>query len=56
MKTYEYSPFKDAYVPYLLTPELDKAQRTKLFWETLPYAPLPFLTRWILYHTLRALR
>lgn len=51
MNVFEYSPFDDAYVPYLVKPELSRAQLAERLWQELKTSGLPFLTRWIIYRS-----
>ncbi len=53
MKLYDYSPFSDAYVPYLLSPELQPRKRLSLVWGALHALPLTFMTRWVIYQAFR---
>lgn len=46
MKTFEYNPFEDAYVPYIVYPSR-RPMRT--LWEALAETPMPRLSRWIIY-------
>ena len=55
MKTFEYSPFNDVYVPYI-APEITRPNRMRMIWETLANTPLPLMTKWVLYNTLRSWR
>ncbi len=52
MKNFEYSPFTDVYVPYIVYPDVSRAQRMRFIWETLITTPLPLLTRWMIYRAL----
>ena len=50
MKTFEHNPFTDVYVPYLVKPE---SKRVKLLWKIHFYAPVPYLSRWIIAKSFR---
>lgn len=53
MKNLEYSPFTDVYVPYISYPEITPTERLRLVYQTLRAARVPFMTRWVIYQTLR---
>lgn len=57
MKTFEYNPFDDIYIPYIVSPGLAYGERARLFWEiVVATSNIPFLTRWVIYKTLRDLK
>lgn len=49
---FNYSPFEDVYIPYIVEPIIPVWQRKRYLWEKLSLTPLPFLTRWLIYQTL----
>lgn len=56
MRLYEYTPFPDANVPYIVYPESQRRVPLRnLLWETLTSTPLPYLSRWIIYRTITSL-
>lgn len=53
MKSIEYSPFTDIYIPYIQYPDVRPAARLQLIWEALSNSRLPFMTRWMIYQAFR---
>lgn len=54
MKTFDYTPFTDIYIPYLDQPELSYRQREKLWRELINRSALPVFTKWVLYRAIRS--
>ena len=52
MKSIEYSPFKDVYVPYIDTQETLRPRRRNILWEAIQDTSLPLMTRWVIYNAL----
>lgn len=52
---FNYSPFDDVYIPYIAAPNPFRGMGRKMVWELLNAARLPYLTRWVIYQTLRNL-
>jgi len=52
-RTIETTALQEAKIPYLDQPELSVHQKDRLWRQLLTEARLPFLTRWILYRSLR---
>ncbi len=50
MKLFEYNPFPDVYIPYIVY-----TNNRGLFWEKLLYSRMPYFTRWIIYQTFRGM-
>lgn len=53
MKTFEYSPFPDIYLPYIVYPNKMTQQKLRDVWEILANTPLPFMSKWVIYQALR---